>query len=173
VPTLPSKKKALTHPSKGKALTHPKKLSNKERMNALLSLKKINPALPSDKKSDKNGGLGKRKGGKDGVENGNETDPSKVLAGSLYERRVATKIKSKWKIPLLDKNNKKLIYRIRIFIKNDGTFTFNTIKKSKNIFFNNSVSKVLKTITKVEAPAPDFQKYYKEKGFTINFFPKN
>jgi len=150
-----------------------KELTDKERSSALLSLRKINIALPSDKKSDKNGGLGKRKGGKDGVEDGNETDPTKVLAGSLYERRVATRIKSRWKSPVLDKNNKKLSYSIRIFIKKDGSFKFNILKKSGNMFFDDSVSKVLKKISKVEAPAPNFQKYYEEKGLVINFFPKN
>jgi len=168
---VPLKKK--TDDDKKNKVKEEKKLTDKERRNALLSLRKINPALPSDKKSDKNGGLGKRKGGKDGVEDGNETDPTKVLAGSLYERRVATRIKSKWKSPVLNKNSKKLIYRIRIFIKKDGSFRFNTLKKSGNIFFDNSVAKVLKKISKVEAPAASFQKYYEEKGLVINFFPKN
>jgi hypothetical protein len=151
-----------------------KELTEAERSRMLLSsLKKINPALPDDKKGDKNGDLGKRKGGKDGVEDGNESDPTKVLAGSLYERRVASKIKSKWKSPILNdaaKNN--LLYTIRIFIDSNGDFTYKTLKKSGNIFFDDSVSNVLKSITKVEAPAPNFQKYYKEKGIVINFFPK-
>jgi len=162
------KDKVKTHRN---ASQREEKISDADRMKALLSLKKI--ALPSDKKSDKNGNLGKRKGGKSGAEDGNVTDPSKVLAGSLYERRVASKIKSKWKAPILDKNAKKLIYRIKIFIKKDGSFNFKVLKKSNNIFFNNSVDKVLKKIKKVESPAPKFQKYYKEKGLVINFFPKN
>jgi len=151
-----------------------KELTDTERSRLLLSsLKKINPALPDDKKGDQNGDLGKRKGGKNGIEDGNETDPSKVLAGSLYERRVATKIKSKWKAPVLNNNAKKnLLYRIRIFIDKDGKFTFKILKKSGNIFFDDSVVNVLKRITKVEAPAPNFAKYYKEKGIVINFFPK-
>ena len=151
-----------------------KELTDAERSRLLLSsLKKVNPALPDDRKGDKNGDLGKRKGGKNGVENGNETDPSKVLAGSLYERRVATKIKSKWKTPVLNDNlKKKLLYRIRIYINKDGSFTYKTLKRSGNVFFDDSVVNVLKRITKVEAPSPEFAKYYKEKGIVINFFPK-
>lgn len=151
-----------------------KELTDAERRRLLFSsLKKVNPALPDDKKGDKNGDLGKRKGGINGVEDGNETDPSKVLAGSLYERRVATKIKSKWKTPVLNDNaKKKLLYRIRIFINKDGSFTYKILKKSGNILFDDSVVNVLKRITKVEAPSSNFAKYYKEKGIIINFFPK-
>ena len=162
------------HKNNKKVEKREKELTDAERRRLLFSsLKKVNPALPDDKKGDKNGDLGKRKGGQNGVENGNETDPSKVLAGSLYERRVATKIKSKWKTPVLNDNaKKKLLYRIRIYINKDGSFTYKTLKQSENVFFNNSVVNVLKRITKVEAPTENFAKYYKEKGILINFFPK-
>ena len=136
----------------------------------LASLNSINPAIP-DEKTNKKGGLGATKGDVNGFEDGNETDPNKTIAGSLYERRIAIKIKARWKHPPIE-DRKGISATIKLFINPDGTIKFKFTKKSKNRFFNDSITKVLNSIKKVEKPADSFKKYYQKKGIHINFFPK-
>ncbi len=112
-------------------------------------------------------------GAKNGVENGDVTDPTLAAKGNLYARKVAAIIRSNWKIPsLISKNDlpslKSVVY-FRITFSGE-VYNISISRKSGNSLFDNSVIEALKRTEKLPLPTDKhLRKIILKEGFECPF----
>lgn len=125
----------------------------------------------ADKKS-KNGKQGTL-GVANGSDEGTETDPTKTVQGSIYERRVGNYFKQHWKRPAVPGNQvKRLMVITQVYIGNTGNMIkFKILKNSSSAIFNSSVKMVLQKVKQVPTPPQQYQQYYADSGMEIRFVP--
>ena len=114
-----------------------------------------------------------KEGAKDGVEDGDVTDPALALKANMYARQVSKKIKENWNIPSIISadERKKLMTRIYFKITFSGEVYDIKIKSSSgNPVYDSSVIEAVKKTGKL--PLPDdknLKKLVLKEGFECPF----
>ena len=114
-----------------------------------------------------------KEGAKDGVEDGDVTDPALALKANMYARQVSKKIKENWNIPSIISadERKKLMTRIYFKITYSGDVYDIKIKESSgNSVYDSSVIEAVKKTGKL--PLPDdknLKKLVLKEGFECPF----
>ena len=114
-----------------------------------------------------------KEGAKDGVEDGDVTDPALALKANMYARQVSKKIKENWNIPSIISadERKKLMTRVYFKITYSGDVYDIKIKESSgNSVYDSSVIEAVKKTGKL--PLPDdknLKKLVLKEGFECPF----
>ncbi|MBO4712113.1 TonB family protein [bacterium] len=114
-----------------------------------------------------------KEGAKDGVDDGDVTDPALALKANMYARQVSKKIKENWNIPSIISadERKKLITRIYFKITYSGEVYDIKIKSSSgNSVYDSSVIEAVKKTGRL--PLPDdknLKKLVLKEGFECPF----
>lgn len=114
-----------------------------------------------------------KEGAKDGVDDGDVTDPALALKANMYIRQISKKIKENWSIPSIisAEERKNLMTRIYFKITYSGEVYDIRIKSSSgNSVYDNSVIEAVKKTAKL--PLPDdknLKKLVLKEGFECPF----
>ena len=114
-----------------------------------------------------------KEGAKDGVEDGDVTDPALALKANMYARQVSKKIKENWSIPSIisAEERKKLMTKIYFKITFSGeVYDIKITSSSGNSVYDSSVIEAVKKTGKL--PLPDdknLKKLVLKEGFECPF----
>ena len=112
-------------------------------------------------------------GAKDGVEDGEVTDPALALKANMYARKVAQLIRGNWNIPSiispaeLKTLNTEIFFRITF---DGGIYDIKIGKSSGNKIFDSSVIEAIRKTGKLPLPEDkEFRKLVLKEGFVCPF----
>lgn len=115
-------------------------------------------------------------GSKDGVEEGDVTDPALAIKGNMYIRQISAIIKKNWKIPTiltkdtLNKLQTTIFFRITF---SGDVYNITIVEASDNNVFDSSVIEAIKRTGKLPLPKDKkLKKVVLKEGLEWNFTPK-
>ncbi|MBP5435092.1 cell envelope integrity protein TolA [bacterium] len=112
-------------------------------------------------------------GAKDGVEDGEVTDPALALKANMYARKVAQLIRGNWNIPSIISPAELKTLKTEIFFRitfDGGIYDIKIGKSSGNKIFDSSVIEAIRKTGKLPLPEDkEFRKLVLKEGFVCPF----